>query len=234
MTRRIIIIEDHAPIAEGLRLNLEHDGYDVVIAPTGPRGLTEARARRPDLLILDLTLPGMDGLEVLRTLRAEGHDMPVLILSARGTEIDRVRGFRIGADDYVVKPFSLPELLARVAAMLRRHPSAPGTARTPTRWRFGTVVADTASHTVWRDGVVVELRPKEFGLLAALLAREGRVATRAELLDAVWRYEYDVRSRTVDVHVLELRRKLEAVPGAPQHLVTVRKVGYRLAGAEPA
>jgi DNA-binding response OmpR family regulator len=151
--------------------------------------------------------------------------MPVLVLSARGTEIDRIRGFRVGADDYVVKPFSLPELLARVAAMLRRHPTTAGAARTPTRWRFGSVVVDLTMHSVWRAGVELEMRPKEFGLLAALLAREGRVATRAELLDAVWRYEYDVRSRTVDVHILELRRKLEEVPAEPQHLLTVRKVG---------
>ena len=185
-------------------------------------------AHDSSLMILDLMLPGLDGYTVLRTLREEGRDFPVLILSARSTETDRLRGFRLGADDYVVKPFSLPELLARVAVMLRRNASPDDKPATPRTWTFGDVSVDAGSREVLRDGAVTLLRPKEFDLLLALLRRDGRVATRAELLDEVWRYEADVVSRTVDVHILELRRKLEADPAVPRHVLTVRKTGYRL------
>ena len=227
MTRRILIVEDNATIAEGIRMNLALEGYAVEVAPSGERGLTQARRWDPELLILDLMLPGLDGYTVLRTLREEGRDFPVLILSARGAETDRLRGFRLGADDYVVKPFSLPELLARVAVMLRRT-SPDEKSATPRQWTFGNVTVDAGSREVLRDGTVTLLRPKEFDLLLALLRRDGRVATRAELLDEVWRYEADVVSRTVDVHILELRRKLEEDPATPAHVLTVRKTGYRL------
>jgi len=227
VTRRILIVEDNATIAEGIRMNLALEGYTVDVAPTGERGLTQARRWDPHLMILDLMLPGVDGFAVLRTLREEGRELPVLILSARGAETDRLRGFRLGADDYVVKPFSLPELLARVAVMLRRNApdDRPATARS---WAFSDVTVDAGSREVLRDGSVILLRPKEFDLLLALLRRDGRVATRAELLDEVWRYEPDVVSRTVDVHILELRRKLELDPANPRHVLTVRKTGYRL------
>ncbi|MES2306157.1 MAG: response regulator transcription factor [Gemmatimonadota bacterium] len=227
MTRRVLVVEDNAAIAEGIRMNLAVEGYVVEVAATGERGLSQARRWDPHLVILDLMLPAMDGYTVLRTLREEGREVPVLILSARGAETDRVRGFRLGADDYVVKPFSLPELLARVAAMLRRAtPGEPVALRN--RWTFGEVVVDSSTREVTRDGDVVLLRPKEFDLLVALLKREGRAAARAELLDEVWRYEADVMSRTVDVHILELRRKLERDPAAPEHILTIRKTGYRL------
>lgn len=227
MTRRVLVIEDNAAIAEGIRMNLAVEGYIVEVAGSGERGLSQARRWDPHLVILDLMLPAMDGYTVLRTLREEGRDVPVLILSARGAETDRVRGFRLGADDYVVKPFSLPELLARVAAMLRRAiPGEPATQRN--RWQFGEIVVDSGTREVTREGEVVQLRPKEFDLLLALLKREGRAAGRAELLDEVWRYEVDVMSRTVDVHILELRRKLERDPAIPQHILTIRKTGYRL------
>lgn len=228
MTRRILVIEDNETLAEGLRLNLAHDGHEVRVAGTGEKGLTEARHWHPDLVILDIMLPRMDGVEVLRILRGEGHDFPVLFLSARGSESDRLRGFRHGADDYVVKPFSLPELLARVAAMLRRHAVPAEEHPSARQWRFGDIEVDGDTRTVTRNGRPVTLRPKEYDLLAALLRREGRVATRAELLDEVWQYDPSVVSRTVDVHILELRRKLENDPGSPQHITTVRKTGYRL------
>ena len=227
MTRRVLIVEDNATIADGIRMNLALEGYLVEVALTGERGLTQARRWDPHLMILDLMLPGLDGYTVLRTLREEGRELPVLILSARGAETDRLRGFRLGADDYVVKPFSLPELLARVAVMLRRHAPEERTITTRT-WSFGGVVVDAGTREVLRDENVVLMRPKEFDLLLALLRRDGRVATRAELLDEVWRYEADVVSRTVDVHILELRRKLEADPAQPRHVLTVRKTGYRL------
>lgn len=226
--KRILVIEDNPTLAEGLRLNLAHDGYDVRVAPTGEKGLGEIRGWNPHLLILDVMLPGIEGIEVLRIMRAEGKQLPVLVLSARGTEGDRLRGFRHGADDYVVKPFSLPELLARVAAMLRRHPEPDQASPAPRSWNFGDIEVDRDTHEVKRGGEVVVLRPKEFDLLVALLEREGRVASRAELLDQVWQYEPDVVSRTVDVHILELRRKLERDPAAPEHIMTVRKTGYRL------
>lgn len=223
---RVLVVEDDPGIAEGLKLNLALEGYAVRVAGTGPDGLELARHWQPALLVLDLMLPLMDGMQLLRTLREEGNQVPVLILSARGDETDRLRGFRLGADDYVVKPFSLPELLARVAAMLRRsgRPAAPAGAR----WSFGEIVVDAGTHEVRREGEPVALRPREFDLLVALLRREGRVATRTELLEEVWRYEPDVVSRTVDVHVVELRKKLEPDPSRPRHLLTVRKTGYRL------
>lgn len=227
--RRILVIEDNQTLAEGLRINLAHDGYEVRVEASGEKGLAQARHWEPHLVILDIMLPGMEGIEVLRVLRDEGRNVPVLVLSARGSEADRLRGFRHGADDYVVKPFSLPELLARVAAMLRRHAPSDDAHPTPDVWQFADVTVDRATHQVHRNGDGVALRPKEFDLLVALLRREGRVATRAELLDEVWQYEPDVVSRTVDVHILELRRKLESDPGNPKHILTVRKTGYRLA-----
>lgn len=224
---RVLVVEDDPGIAEGLLLNLRLEGYDVRVAATGVAGLELCREWRPALVVLDLMLPLMDGMQLLRTLREEGNTVPVLILSARGDETDRLRGFRLGADDYVVKPFSLPELLARVAAMLRRVGGQRAPA--PALWKFGDIEVDTGTHEVRRAGAPVALRPREYDLLLALLRREGRVATRTELLHEVWSYEPDVVSRTVDVHVVELRRKLEPDPSHPRHLLTVRKTGYRLA-----
>ncbi|MBL8977319.1 MAG: response regulator transcription factor [Gemmatimonadetes bacterium] len=224
---RVLVVEDDPGIAEGLLLNLRLEGYDVRVAATGVAGLELCREWRPALVVLDLMLPLMDGMQLLRTLREEGNTVPVLILSARGDETDRLRGFRLGADDYVVKPFSLPELLARVAAMLRRVGERRAPA--PALWKFGDIEVDTGTHEVRRAGAPVALRPREYDLLLALLRREGRVATRTELLHEVWSYEPDVVSRTVDVHVVELRRKLEPDPSHPRHLLTVRKTGYRLA-----
>lgn len=226
--RRILVVEDNAGLAEGLRLNLAHDGHEVRLAANGLEGLSQARRWAPELIILDLMLPHLDGFEVLRTLRDEGHDVPVLVLSARAAETDRLRGFRLGADDYVIKPFSLPELLARVNAMLRRRPQA-GESHSPVeRWQFGAVTVDAGTHEVRRKGELVALRPREFDLLVALLRHAGRVISRAELLNAVWLYEPDVVSRTVDVHILELRRKLEPDPAHPIYIVTIRKTGYRI------
>src|SRR5262249_51934112 len=162
-----------------------------------------------DLIVLDLMLPGMDGYRVLRTLREDGIDTPVLILSARGEETDKVLGFHLGADDYVAKPFGLLELLARVDALLRRATTSRVKQRTIEMVTFGDVEIDPGTHTVRRRGEVVTLRPKEYDLLLALLERKGQIATRAELLEEVWGYSGEVYSRTVDTHVAELRRKLE-------------------------
>jgi DNA-binding response OmpR family regulator len=231
--KRILLIEDNADLAYGLRNNLEIEGYQVEVAGDGAKGLTRARAAKPDLVILDLMLPGMDGFRVLRALRDDGGtgEMPVLILTARGEEADKVRGLRLGADDYVTKPFGVLELLARVEALFRRtaSPRRNGSSPEPTSLRFGAVEVLTLSRSVVRRGEPVSLTPKEYDLLVALLRRNGACATRVELLTEVWGYSAEVMSRTVDTHVAELRRKLEVDPANPTHILTVRKTGYRLA-----
>src|SRR5438128_11813147 len=225
--KRILVIEDNPDLAYGLRNNLEIEGYEVEVARAGTRGLSRARTANPDLVVLDLMLPGMDGFRVLRALREDGHGMPVLILTARGEEADKVRGLRLGADDYVTKPFGVLELLARVEALLRRA-APPGRDGAGPPEQFGDVEIVPASRTVLRGGAPVCLTPKEFDLLYALIKRRGAVATRMELLSEVWGYSAAVLSRTVDTHVAELRRKLEVDPAAPRHILTVRKAGYRL------
>ncbi|HXH63609.1 MAG TPA: response regulator transcription factor [Gemmatimonadales bacterium] len=224
--KRILVVEDNPDLAYGLRNNLEIEGYDVDVVEDGTQGLARARVGGPDLIILDLMLPGMDGYRVLRALRDEGRRMPVLILTARGEEADKVRGLRLGADDYVTKPFGVLELLARVEALLRRT-APPGDGAGPPE-RFGVIEVIPASRSVLKSGKPVPLTPKEFDLLLALLHRQGAVATRMELLTEVWGYSAAVLSRTVDTHVAELRRKLESDPAAPKHILTVRKAGYRL------
>ncbi len=228
---RILVIEDNPDLAFGLRNNLEIEGYEVTVAGDGPTGLLRARNSAPDLILLDLMLPGLDGYRVLRTLREEGIEVPVLILTARGEEADKVRGFRLGADDYVTKPFGLLELLARVEALLRRVGNGgrerEGAEEAETL-RFGEIEVEPASRTVRRRGEPVELTPKEFDLLLALLRREGAVASRLELMKEVWGHRAAVVSRTVDTHIAELRRKLEDNPAEPRHILTVWKAGYRL------
>jgi len=225
---RVLIVEDNQDLAFGLRNNLEIEGYAEEVAADGPSGVAAARAFSPDLVVLDPMLPGMDGYRVLRQMRQEGLTMPVLILTAKGEEADKVLGFRLGADDYVTKPFGVLELLARVGALLRRgRPTLvqpPGTVR-----GFGDVDLDLSTRIVRRDGQVVALTPMEFDLLVALLRRNGAVASRLELLAEVWGHSAAVLTRTVDTHVGELPRKLEHDPSAPKHILTVRKAGYRLA-----
>jgi two-component system, OmpR family, alkaline phosphatase synthesis response regulator PhoP len=225
---RVLVIEDNEDLAFGLRTALEFDGYDVDVALDGAGGFALATTSRPDLVILDLMLPDTDGYTILRRLRERGERGPILILTARGEEADVVLGFSCGADDYVTKPFSTAELLARVRALIRR-----ATAETPRpgsgNERFGAVEVDAAARTVHRAGHQVELTPMEFELLLALLRRRGSIASRAELLREVWRYDNpDVLTRTVDIHIAELRRKLEDDPARPTHILTARKLGYRL------
>jgi two-component system alkaline phosphatase synthesis response regulator PhoP len=226
---RILIVEDNPDLAYGLRTGLEIEGYDVQIAEDGETGLERARSWRPDLVMLDLMLPGMDGYRVLKTLREGGADMPVLILTARGEEADKVLGFRLGADDYVTKPCGVLELLARVGALLRRSRLADQRNVTPdTLERFGSVEINPASRTVTKEGTPVALSPKEFDLLLALVRRRGAVASRVELLREVWGHRVEVMTRTVDIHIAELRRKLEDDPSQPRHILTVWKAGYRV------
>jgi two-component system alkaline phosphatase synthesis response regulator PhoP len=225
---RLLIVEDNHDLAFGLRNNLEIEGYTVDVAADGPSGLAAARTASPDLVVLDLMLPGMDGYRVLRELRDDGLTMPVLILTAKGEEADKVRGFRLGADDYVTKPFGVMELLARVDALLRRT-RRPVTTGAATVERFGEVEVDRATRSVRRAGGPVALTPMEFDLLVALIKRNGAVASRLELLKEVWGHSSAVLTRTVDTHIGELRRKLEEDPSTPRHILTVRKAGYRLA-----
>lgn len=225
---RILIIEDNPDLAFGLRATLEIEGYAVEVAPDGRRGLAGVRASRPDLIILDLMIPEMNGYQVLRTLREDGDQTPVLILTARGEEADKVLGFRLGADDYVTKPFGRLELSARVNALLRRS-GGGRSAKAPEVERFGDVEVHPASRTVIRNGETVAVTPKEFDLLLALIRRRGAVASRHELLREVWDHHAVVMTRTVDIHIAELRRKLEADSSNPRHILTVWKAGYRLA-----
>jgi two-component system response regulator MtrA len=226
----ILIVEDNPDLAYGLRTGLEIEGYEVTVAEDGETGLARARQWLPDLVILDLMLPGMDGYRVLKSLRDDGLEMPVLILTARGQEADKVLGFRLGADDYVTKPCGVLELLARVGALLRRSRMAD---RGPhlsleTIERFGDVEINPASRTVTKKTQTVALSPKEFDLLLTLVRRRGAVASRVELLREVWGHRVEVMTRTVDIHIAELRRKLEDDPSAPRHILTVWKAGYRL------
>jgi two-component system alkaline phosphatase synthesis response regulator PhoP len=227
----LLLVEDNADLAYGLRNNLEIDGHSVETVETGEAALERIRHRAPDLIVLDLMLPNLDGYQVLRRLRADGHEMPVLILTARTQEADKVLGFRLGADDYVTKPFGVLEVLARISALLRR---ANRYASLKAVERFGDIEVNRDTRTVSRAGRSVELSPMEFALLIALMARRGATASRLELLQEVWGHSAAVVTRTVDTHIAELRRKLEMHPAHPVHILTVRKVGYRLAGVPPA
>jgi DNA-binding response OmpR family regulator len=229
--KTILLIEDNTHLAYGLKNNLEIEGYRVVVAGDGENGLTLSRAERPDLVILDLMLPGLDGFRVLKALRERAERMPVLVLTARGQEGDKVRGLKLGADDYVTKPFGVLELLARIEALLRRVSNdwvVPQAAV-----RFGEIEVQPGPRTVLRAGGPVPIAPKEFDLLWALIQADGAAVSRARLMERIWGYEADVLSRTIDTHVAELRRKLERDPANPRHLLTVRKVGYRLDRSGP-
>lgn len=228
MPSRILLVEDNADLAEGIEYNLRLEGYDVETAENGLVAISEFRKWKPDLVLLDLMLPDMDGYQVLRQIRQGDHHVPVIILSARGEEADKVRGFKLDADQYVTKPFSIVELLERIAALLRRS-SKPAEPPAPLRLSFGDVDIDLSSRTVTRGGKTCALTPKAYELLLALVKREGAVAGRHELLKEVWGYGAFIMTRTVDTHIAELRRKLEANPAEPEHIVTVWKVGYRLA-----
>jgi DNA-binding response OmpR family regulator len=229
MAQRILLVEDNADLAEGIEYNLRLEGYDVRIAADGLIAVQEARRWNPDLVLLDLMLPEMDGYQVLRQIRQGDRHVPVIILSARGEEADKVRGFKLDADQYVTKPFSIVELLERIAALLRRRSVPDPTQPPPSRISFGEVNVDLSSRTVTRAGNECALTPKAYELLLALMKREGAVAGRTELLKEVWGYGSFIMTRTVDTHIAELRRKLERNPAEPEHIVTVWKVGYRLA-----
>jgi DNA-binding response OmpR family regulator len=225
---KILVVEDQPDLAKGLKANLEVEGYDVDVAHTGRDALRMATQSPPALVLLDLMLPDVEGYDVLAQLRGAGYTVPVLILTARGEEVDKVRGFRLGADDYVTKPFGVMELVVRIEALLRRAGVSRATARLGGVHRIGDIEIDVDDHRVRRNGREIPLSPKAFELLLALVRKEGRVATRVELLRDVWGYASAVTTRTVDTHVAELRRRLEDDPAEPRYILTVWKVGYRL------
>lgn len=225
--KRIIIIEDDVSILRGLKDNIEYESYEVLTATNGEQGYWMIQEKKPDLIILDLMLPKMNGYELCRKLRKEGISTPILMLTARGEEKDRVRGLDIGADDYVSKPFSIAELLARIRAIMRRVQQEK-TGDLPGNLHFGDVFIDFKSYEARKGEKVLDMSRKEFGVLRLLAARAGEAVTRDELLDEVWGYDRCPTTRTVDNHISLLRTKLEDDPSHPRYLITVHGVGYRL------
>jgi DNA-binding response OmpR family regulator len=223
--RRVLVVEDDASIALGLRINLEADGYEVLSAEDGEAGLSIARDERPDLLILDVMLPKLNGFQVLQAIRREGLMMPIIVLSARNAEVDKVTGLELGAEDYVAKPFSLAELLARVRAALRRTRVADRPVR-PVHV-FGDVRVDVVARTVTRSGERVDVTATEFDLLLCLIEARGAALSRDAIFARVWGPSHHGTPRTIDNFIQQLRSKLESDPQRPRHVQTVRGVGYR-------
>jgi DNA-binding response OmpR family regulator len=223
--KRVLVVEDDASIMLGLRINLEAEGYAVLSAEDGERALMVVREAPPDLVILDVMLPKMNGFQVLQTLRREGYAMPIIILSARTGEMDKVTGLELGAEDYVAKPFSLAELLARVRAALRRGPRAVEPPRTV--HEFGDVKIDVAARTISRAGGPVEMTATEFDVLVCLIEARGAALSRDSIFTRVWGPNHHGTPRTIDNFIQQLRSKLEPDPARPRHVVTVRGIGYR-------
>ncbi len=229
---RVLVVEDDRTLLEVLRYNLSNEGYEVIVATDGAEALELARAQKPDLIILDIMLPKLDGFDVCRILRSETN-IPIVMLTAKTEEVDRVVGLELGADDYIIKPFSMRELLARAKAVVRRSTLAREEAESPAvepasgLVTIGELQIDIDRRRVYLAGVDLEVSPKEFELLHYLIANRGRVFDREHLLERVWGYNYVGDPRTVDVHVRWLRQKIEADPSHPRHLVTVRGVGYK-------
>jgi two-component system alkaline phosphatase synthesis response regulator PhoP len=224
---KVLIVEDDESMAAALRDGFEYEGYAVALATDGVQGLRLAGETSPDLIILDVMLPKLSGLDVCKRIRAEGNEIPIIMLTARGQEIDKVLGLRTGADDYVTKPFGFMELMARVEAVLRR---AAGASQSPGIVRFGNVEVDFARCEVRKADEPVELSARELRLLEYFVEHRGEVLGRDRLLSAVWGYEATSFSRTVDVHVAKLRRKIEDRHDDPRHIVTIHGVGYKFTG----
>ena len=227
MPERILIIEDDPSILRGLQLNLGMEGYTVRSAMEGETGLQLARTEQPDLVVLDIMLPRMDGLAVLRELRQDDPELPVLILSAKGQESDKVAGLRLGADDYLVKPFGLKELLARIDALLRRRRARGETGVHKSLKRAGALEVDLESRRATVEGRALELTSREFDLLAFFITHPDRVHSREQLMEAVWGSRYFGTARTVDNFVARLRAHIGDDAERPRHLETVRGIGYR-------
>ena len=224
---RILVVEDEPNMVAGLRDNFEFEGYEVITAGDGIEGLRRALEESPDLVILDVMMPRMSGLEVCKQLRAQRDSIPIIMLTARGQELDKVVGLELGADDYVTKPFSIRELLARVKAVLRRTSVVP---KHQDQHSFGNVQVDLRRHRVLRSGKALEVSSKEFELLKYFICHSGETLSRDRLLEEVWGYENYPTTRTVDTHLVRLRQKLEPDPEQPQYFLTVHGTGYRFVG----
>jgi two-component system alkaline phosphatase synthesis response regulator PhoP len=224
---RILIVEDEPAMVAGLRDNFEYEGYEVISAADGAEGLERALADSPDLVVLDVMMPRMSGLDVCKQLKTQRPSLPIIMLTARGQEIDKVVGLELGADDYVTKPFSIRELMARVKAVLRRVSVHAPAAEV---YRFSDVEVNVRSNEVIRAGAAVDLSAKEFALLAYFVAHPAETLTRDRLLDAVWGYENYPNTRTVDTHIVHLRQKLEPNPEEPRFILTVHGSGYKFVG----
>jgi DNA-binding response OmpR family regulator len=224
---KILIVEDEPNMVSGLRDNFEYEGFQVLTALDGVAGLECALKESPDLVVLDVMMPRMSGLDVCKQLKAKRPSMPIIMLTARGQEVDKVVGLELGADDYVTKPFSIRELLARVKAVLRRAQTVP---KEQDRYAFGDVEVNLRSYQVLRGGSAVEFSGKEFDLLKHFLCHSGETLSRERLLDEVWGYENFPTTRTVDAHIVRIRQKLEPVPDQPRFFLTVHGVGYKFVG----
>lgn len=222
--KKILVVDDEPTLVATLKYNLEREKFQVITATDGPGAVDAARGARPDLILLDIMLPGLSGIEVCRILRKE-MNVPIIMLTAKANEVDKVVGLEIGADDYVTKPFGTRELLARVRALLRRAES-PGLESTG-NVAVGDLRVDMDRHQAFKDGVPLDVKPREFDLLAFFLRNRGRAFTREQLLSQIWGYDFVGDTRTVDVHVRWLRKKIEDEPGSPRRLITVRGTGYR-------
>lgn len=224
---RILIVEDEPDMVRGLQFNLEARGFEVVTAANGDAGLEAVARSSPDLVLLDVMLPKRDGYDVCRAIRKTHPGLPVVMLTAKGREDDVVLGLKLGADDYVKKPFSVAELVARIETVLRRAVATNGR---PLQVAFGEVVVDFEKHEAWRQQAPIELTPKEFEMLRYFVAHRGEVVSRDALLDAVWGYTSIPTTRTVDTHIVKLRQKIELEPASPRHLITVHGLGYKFLG----
>ncbi len=235
MTEKVLVVEDEPTLVETLEYNLSRQGYEVLTAMDGHEALAIAREEHPDLVVLDLMLPGIDGMEVCRVLRQE-MSVPILMLTARDEEVDKVVGLEVGADDYMTKPFSMRELMARVKALLRRERlireklSAEERVVDRETLTCGDLTIDMSRREVTRNGEILHLKPREYELLVFLARHRGMVLSRDLILERVWGWDYDGGSRTVDVHIHWLRERIEPDPSKPTRIVTVRGVGYRFEG----
>ena len=231
MSARVLIVEDDEAMSVALRDGFQYEGYAVTVAKDGEAGLHLATADTPDLILLDVMLPKMTGLDICRQLRGSGNSVPIIMLTARGQEIDKVLGLKLGADDYITKPFGFMELLARAEAVLRRARGGAGSPPAPPdTYRFGDVVIDFKHHEARKGSAPVDLSPREFQLLAYFIQHRGEIVTRETLLDTVWDYNAIPFTRTVDMHIAKLRKKIEDNPSDPKHIVTVHRLGYKLTG----
>ena len=227
---KILVVEDDEAMAVALQDGFAYEGHEVTRAADGEEGLRLAREEAPEIVILDVMLPKMTGLEVCKVLRGEGSQLPIIMLTARGQEIDKVLGLKLGADDYITKPFSFMELMARVEAVLRRSQPQKSCPDDASVQRIGDITIDLSRHEACKNGDPLDLTPREFRLLDFFIKHQGEVVTREDLLDAVWGYDTIPFTRTVDTHIAKLRKKIEKDPSNPVHLITVHRLGYKFVG----